>query len=469
MTVTPEDLERWRVYDAPDRGEVLAVQLEGLRRQVRRLESNPWFAHRFAAAGVGADRLETLDDLRRFPTMGKADVLADSRAVPPFGLRLGVETHRIREIMTSGGTSGNPPEVYAYTESDLAFTTDLYAMDQYWKGARPGDVAMMVSQIGMLTSPPLNVRAWERIGMPVLRVGPNTTDERVAAFERFRPAVLKLPYAYAPRFVAALRAAGIDPRAGAGIKFVFISGGAYPIEFAQGIQDFFGAPMHEVYGCSQAGAVTAGTCSHGVLNGANRGVLHCYDPAFVTEVLAPHTDEPVQPGEEGELVLTQLWREASPVFRYRMGDRVRYLGVGQCACGRRLTALECGTIARYDDMMRVKGVNLWAHDLDAHILAFDGVEEFNGTLCLDEHGRELALVRMELRDGVSPSGIPARLASSLRATFRVRFKVEVVPSGTVRRFELKQRRWQDERASGLTGLVRDSHETATRAAPQAAS
>src|SRR5690606_19468817 len=150
--------------------EIRALQLHNLRAQVRRLENNPWFDPRFRAAGVTADSLRSVEDIRRFPTMAKADVLADAGAAPPFGNRLGIAPQDIREIMTSGGTSGAHPEVYAYSQSDLDFTTDLYAMDQYWKGARAGDVAMMVSHVGMLTSPPLNVRAWQHIGMPVLRV-----------------------------------------------------------------------------------------------------------------------------------------------------------------------------------------------------------------------------------------------------------------------------------------------------------
>jgi phenylacetate-CoA ligase len=451
MTIGEPDLRRWRALDALDRAGVEAMQLDALRAQVRWLQANPWHGPRLRAAGVDAESLRTLDDLRRLPTMGKVDVLADGLAHPPFGTRLGVPATQVRDIMTSGGTSGNPPETYAYTDEDLEYTTDLYAMDQYRKGARPGDVAMMVSQIGMLTSPPLNVRAWERIGLPVLRVGPNSTEERVTSFARFRPAIVKLPYAYAPRFMAALRDAGIDPRAGTGMKFVFVSGGAYPVAFAQGVQEFFGAPMHEVFGCSQAGAVTAGTCEHGVLRGDRRGVLHCYDHAFVTEVLDPDGDTPVRPGDEGELVITQLWRRASPVLRYRMGDRVRYLGIGQCACGRPLAALECGTIARYDDMMRVKGVNMWAHDVDAHVLACDGVDDFNGVLSFDGHGRERAAVRVELRPGASAADVAARLSRNLKRAFHVLFDVEVVAPGTIERFELKQRRWRDERMAGTAG------------------
>lgn len=449
MGMTQADLRRWRELDRLDGAQIRTLQLQRLQEQIRRLQANPWHGPRLKAAGVDAEGLRSVDDIRRVPTMRKADVLADSEAAPPFGLRLGVPHTDIRQLMTSGGTFGRTPEVYAYTQEDLDYTTDLYAMDQYWKGARAGDVAMMVSHLGMLTSPPLNVRAWEHLGMPVLRVGPNTTEERVIAFERFRPTVLKLPYAYAPRFMEALRSAGVDPRSGPGMKFVFVSGGAYPVAFAQAVQDFFGAPMHEVFGCSQAGAVTSGTCEHGVLRGQERGVLHAYDQAFITEVLDPDSDEPVRPGEEGELVLTQLWRRASPILRYRMGDRVRYLGHGQCRCGRRLMALECGTVARYDDMLRVKGVNLWTHELDAHILAFPGVDDFNAELTLDAQGRERVVVRMEVRPGTQPEEAAARLAASLKAAFHVRMDVETVAAGTVQRFELKQRRWKDNRGAGL--------------------
>ncbi len=449
MTATPADIDRWNRLRALSADDVKALQLKKLREQIGRLEANPFHGPRLRAAGVSADGIRSVDDIRQIPTMGKADVLADLNAAPPFGHRLGIAPVEIRDIMTSGGTSGNAPEVYAYSADDLEFTTDLYAMDQYWKGARPGDIAMMVSHLGMLTSPPLNVKAWERIGLPVLRVGPNTTEERVATFARFRPNILKLPYAYSLRFIDALRSAGIDPKTGRGMKFLFVSGGAYPIEFAAAIEEFFGAKMHEVFGCSQAGAVTAGTCEHGVLNGHQRGVMHCYDHAFVTEVLDPNTGEHVQPGEEGELTLTQLWRQASPVLRYRMGDRVRYMGVGQCRCGMQVTALEAGTVARYDDMLRIKGVNLWTHELDAHILATPGVDEFNGAVLLDARGKERVALRVEIRADADATTVASTLAASLKREFHIAMEVEIVPHGTVRRFELKQRRWSDDRSARL--------------------
>ena len=187
-----------------------------------------------------------------------------------------------------------------------------------------------------------------------------------------------------------------------------------------------------------------------MLRGAARGVLHCYDHAFVSEVLHPGSNEPVRPGEEGELVITQLWRRASPVLRYRMGDRVRYLGVGQCRCGRAVTALECGTIARYDDMIRVKGINLWTHEVDAHVLACEAVDEFNAEVSFDEHGRERIVLDVEVRGGVAPSTIGAQLESSLRAAFKIGMDVRIVPAGSVERFELKQRRWRDRRSAGMT-------------------
>ncbi len=436
------------------RGELEALQLQRLREQVRRLARNPFHRERFRAARLEAESLRTLDDLRRFPTMSKQDVMEDTAQDPPFGRRLGVDRSEIREIVTSGGTAGRQPEVYAYTRDDLGAAVDVYALDQYWKGARAGDVAMMVSQIGMLTSPPFNVRAWERLGMPVLRVGPNTTEERVATFVRFKPAVLKLPFVYAIRFIEACRAAGVDPkREVPGMKFVFISGGAYPLEFARALEEFFGAPVQEVFGCSQAGTVVCGTCERGAVVSGGRGWMHNFEHEFVVEVLDPATGRQVRDGEEGELVITPLRRAASPVFRYRMNDRVRYGGPGRCSCGRPYSTIECGTIARYDDMLRIKNINVWVHDLDALILAHPGIDEFNGVLALDPEGRERARVLVELRpwaaEGQVQEQTVKQLAARLRDAFRVSFDVEVVPPGTVRRFELKQRRWSDERTARM--------------------
>lgn len=454
MSENAAELADWNAISGMTRESLLALQLGRLRAQVRKLEANPFHGRRFREARVDAESLKSLDDLRRFPLMSKQDVLADTAEDPPFGRRLGVGRADIREIITSGGTAGRQPEVYAFTRQDLDAAVGLYGYDQYLKGARAGDVAMMVSEIGMLASPPLNVRAWERIGMPVLRVGPNSSEERVATFLRFKPEVLKLPFVYAYRFIEACKAAGVEPRRDVpNLKFVFVSGGAYPVEFAQGIEDFFGAPMHEVFGCSQAGTVTSGTCRHGVLRPGRRGWMHNYEHQMVVEVLDPQTGRHVADGEEGELVITPLFRTASPVFRYRMHDKVRYGAPGRCGCGLPFSTLECGTIARYDDMLRIKGVNVWVHELDAVILADPAVDEFNGVLALDAEGRERAKVLIELRPAAQGAARDAlaRLGAQLKDAFRVTFDLESVPAGTVRRFELKQKRWTDERTARLAG------------------
>jgi len=451
---TPER-RRWSPGEDLSVDELARLQLRRLRDQVSRLiATNPFHRERFRSAGVDAESLTSLADLRRFPTMSKSDVLVDTADHPPFGRRLGVRREEIREIVTSGGTAGHQPEVFAYTRQDLDVAVEIYAMDQYWKGAATGDIAMMISQLGMLTSPPMNVRAWERLGLAVLRLGPNSTEERVEAFARFRPSVLKLPYAYAPRFMLACREAGIDPRRDVpNLKYVFISGGAYPLSFAEEVTDFFAAPMHEVFGCSQAGTVISGTCETGVYTERGRGWMHCFDHEFVIEVLDPVTGEPVPEGSDGELVITPLYREASPVFRYRMNDRVTRGGAMYCTCGRPFTTIECGTAARFDDMLKIKGVNIWAHDLDAFILDEPHVDEFNGIVTIDDHGRECARVLVELRgiddDPVARGVVVRRISERLKHAFRVSFEVVAVPAGTVKRFELKQRRWTDEREERL--------------------
>lgn len=445
--------QEWAALDRMSRAALEALQLQRLRAQVASLmASNPWFQRRFAEAGVGVADLRSMADIERFPTMTKADLLADVDQYPPYGSRLGVSNSEIREIVTSGGSSGRSPEPFAFTSDDLRTCVDLYAMDQYWKGARPGDIGMMVTQIGLLASAPLNVRAWERLGMAVLRVGPNSTEDRIATMLRFQPTVLKLPYVYALRFIEACRQAGVEPRkAIPGLKYIFTSGGSYPLEFAQNIEEFFDAPLHEVFGCSQAGGVVAGTCEHGVRTVRGRGLMHTYDHQLVVEVIDPASGEHVRDGEEGELVITPLARRASPVFRYRMGDRVRWFAHGQCPCGRPFSSIESGTVARYDDMMKIKGINVWQHEIDNFILADDRIDEFNGVVAMDSEGRERARIMVELRESTKsnskPNDVCHELEQSLKKAFRLAIDVEVVPKGTVQRFELKQRRWKDERTA----------------------
>lgn len=428
------------------------LRFERLRELLLRCEAtNDFYRRRFRRANFDPDRFSSVDDLRRLEPTTKVDVLNDLEAKEPFGHRLGVSPGEIREIFMSGGSSGLRREHHAMTASDLASAAEIYAMTQHWMGGDAGDLAMCMAPIGVLTAPLITIEGWRRGGLVPLRVGPYSTAERVDFFRRYQPAVIQLPINYIPRFRAACVEQGIFPASDIpDLQCVRTSGGAYPLGMADEISAFFGATLHEVYGCSQAGTIVASTCERGASQDGERGVLHVLDSAFHVEVVDPETLEPVAEGEFGEVILTPLYRSASPLIRYRMRDRVRLVEPGSCGCGRQFTSLECGSIARYDDMMKIKGINVWKHEVDRFILDHEHVEEFNAELAIDRSNREIARIYVELssaapQEATWRQNYLGQVGEALRRMFRLGFLVEEAVPGSVVRYEGKGSRWTDRR------------------------
>jgi phenylacetate-CoA ligase len=221
------------------------------------------------------------------------------------------------------------------------------------------------------------------------------------------------------------------------------------------VQEFWGVRLHEWYGATQAAGVFMCTCEEGVLGEGARGVLHSLDHRVLVEVIDPDTGQQVADGEVGEAVVTVLHRESFPCLRFRMGDRIRRLPAGSCRCGRPFASHESGTIARYDDMIKIRGLNVWPSLIDSVVLTPDVVAEYRGTVSMDAHtGREIVTVAVEF---TRPLGDEEQghwletLGEALRRTVGLSFTLEAVPIGSLPKTDFKIRRWTDDREAGRRG------------------
>jgi phenylacetate-CoA ligase len=165
--------------------------------------------------------------------------------------------------------------------------------------------------------------------------------------------------------------------------------------------------------------------------------LHVNELEFVAEVLDPETGRPAGPGEVGELTLTNLGRWGSPVFRYRSGDRVR-LAATPCACGRTFARLEGGILGRVDDMLVIRGVNVFPSALEGIVRRFDAVDEFQIEVFQRGAMDEVRLL-LEI-DGHAPDTVAGRVAEAVRRDVGIRIEVAAVPARSLPRYELKARR-----------------------------
>ena len=445
-----------------DRKELLAVQWYKLRSQLEHLwATNPFHRHRLQAAGLsGPDEIASLDAFRALvPFSAKADHIADQDGSPPYGTRLGVEVSQLATHCLTAGTSGKGQEVYGFTRLDLELTASDTAQLFHWAGLEPGDRLLGLTPVGYNLAGWATIFAAEKAGLVCYMVDPLTSPARLAFMRRFTPDgfFLTTP-SHLTRLAVLAKEAGLVPtRDLANLKAILISGENFPIAWALAMEEFWGCAVKETYGAMPYG-FTSAVCEEPVYRtDTARGCMHLGEHTVLVEVLRPGTNEHVDPGERGELVVTQLHREASPVLRYRSADSAVYLGTDACPCGRPLAAIESGTIGRYDDMMKIRANNIWPMTIDDIVLAHPAVAEYRGQVYLNDDGKDDVVITVALqpedraRPAADRAAIMDELSRRLKDGTNLTMRIEEVPD--LPEFEYKARRWTDDRQATMTDLA----------------
>jgi phenylacetate-CoA ligase len=446
---------------ALSRDELEALQLRKLRRQLSRLHgSSPYYRKRLDAAAIQPEQLASLDIFRdRFPLSTKADFLADQTEHPAFGERLGIARADVAMVNMTGGTSGQGQEIYGRSQSDIHKQGYLHALPWVLAGLRPGDVAINCVPAGGLTTggwgPGEGLRI---IGATAFHVGGAlSTDVKIDLMLRIGE--VHFIYAstnYLHTLTEALLRRGLEPaKAFPMMRTLFIAAEGYPVEWAERIEALWGCRLQEGYGSTQCAGFGASTCADGALSASGgRGLMHLFEWETLFEVLDPATLEPVQTGEVGELVVTNLGIEGSPVIRFRTGDAVRFVAHRDTKSGRAWNAIECGTIGRFDDMLKIRGNNVWPAAVDAAVFAFPEIADYAGRVYTSDENKtevELRLAFADYHRGSDPDA-QSHLVESVRTAIKERtnvwMQVVVCPRGELPEFSYKARRWKDERQRG---------------------
>jgi phenylacetate-CoA ligase len=444
-----------------DRAALEGLQLRRIRALLERLlATNGFYADRLRRAGVTAEAIRSLDDFRkRIPVCTKQDFLEDQQSNPPFGRRLGIRREEVALVNLTGGTSGQGQEVYGRGQRDVHMQGYLHLLPWFMAGLRPGDVALNCVPAGGLTTGGWGPGEGLRVaGVTALHAGGTlNTEAKIDLMQRFRE--VHFIYAstnYHHTLSEAFRRRGIRPAdAFPMMRALYTAAEGYPVEWARELEAFWGCRLHEGYGSTQGAGFVATTCEHGaVLPDGRRGTMHFLAWENYAEVVDPDSGEPVADGEEGEIVLTNLGIEGSPVLRFATRDRARFVSHRRCACGRPLDGIEAGGIARYDDMMKIRGNNVWPLAVDTVVLGHPHVDEYAGRVFVDAQGRTEVEVRVGLKSG-APNDAGWRqdtckaLAERIKAATNVQMIVRIVPRDELPVFTYKARRWTDERKAGL--------------------
>lgn len=431
-------------HETMPRDQIEALQLRKLRHLVAWTEARvPWQAARLKAAGVSADSIRSLDDLRRIPLMTRDEWMQAQLEKPPYGPLLAApEEVAIRYHLTSG-TTGRIPLQVLDSMKDWEWIAEMWCYGFWGFGVRPQDIVFFAFSYGTFVGFWGAHYACEKIGALVLPGGNMTTEARVKQIMTMKATVVCSTPTYALRMAQEAKAMGVDLANGP-VKRLILSGepaGSIPAT-KRLIEEEWGARAADTAGMTEVGTIMIFECEK------QPGGTHIIEDHYIEEVVDPITAEPVGYGELGERLITSFGRGFIPVLRYRTRDMVVRVPASSCTCGRTFDIYEGGIRGRVDDMKLVRGTNVYPRAVESIVREYKEIDEFRIHLyTADGRQDEIELlVELPTSDGAEADRICGSLAKALSEAHEgLRFGVKKVENGSLPRFELKAKRLQDDR------------------------
>jgi phenylacetate-CoA ligase len=427
---------------ASDLDEILAIEPSALHElQLQRLqwslrqayENVDHYRQAFDAAGVHPDNLTELSDLRRFPFTTKADL----RNNYPFGM-FAVPRESVTRVHASSGTTGLPT-VVGYTADDVDTWSDVMARSIHAAGGRPGDIVHVAYGYGLFTGGLGAHYGAERLGCTVVPVSGGMTERQVQLIRDFEPRIIMVTPSYFLAIADEMERQGIDP-ASTSLEIGIFGAEPWTDQMRTEMEQRCGIDAVDIYGLSEV--IGPGVAQEA---GATKDGLHIWEDHFYPEVIDPTTGEVVPDGTEGELVFTSLTKQAMPVIRYRTRDLTALLPGSAYPAFRRMHKIT----GRDDDMMIVRGVNVFPTQIEEHILAVDGLAP-HYVCVLTRPGRldELTVRVESASDGIGDderSTLARTLAEWVKNAIGVTISVDVVEPHALQRSLGKAKRIDDQR------------------------
>ena len=412
-------------------------QLERFRELLAEvLPRNPFWAARFQSAGATAQDIRSLEDFRQLPVCAKADLVEDQSANPPYGTNLTYPLIGYSRLHQTSGTTTGQPMRWLDTPASWNWLMHCWAEIFRLIELTPEDRLAFPFSFGPFIGFWAAFEGANRLGNLCLSGGGMSSQARLRLIEDNRATIVCCTPTYALRLAEVAAEEGIDLANGSvrGLVVAGEPGGSIPAT-KQRIESAWGARVYDHWGMTELGALA-------VEPQDRPGGLTILESECIPEILHPETLEPVDPGREGELVITNLGRWGSPLIRYRTGDLVKACGDSSPA-GRTWLHLDGGILGRSDDMVTIRGNNVFPSSLEAVLRQFVEVAEFRIEVRTE---RAMQHLKLEIEpDPQTAAGDPAVLITRIRRTIkdRLNFQPEVVavPPGSLPRFELKGRRF----------------------------
>ena len=415
-----------------------ALQLKRLRDLVDRVHATvPFYRKKLAGTGFKPGDIRKREDLARLPFTTKDDL----RETYPFGL-FAVPMERVVRLHASSGTTGKPT-VVGYTRRDIETWAELMARTLASGGTTSGDVVHNAYGYGLFTGGLGAHYGAERIGATVIPMSGGNTKRQIMLMKDFGSTILLCTPSYALNIAEVMAEEGVDPST---LKLKSGLFGAEPWTEAmrKEIEKQLRLDAIDIYGLSEViGPGVASECIE-----AKHG-LHIFEDHFIAEVIDPATGAVLPHGEAGELVFTTITKEAFPVIRYRTRDISRLITT-PCACGRTMVRME-RISGRTDDMLIIRGVNVFPSQIESVLMTIEGVEPHYQLIVSREGALDVLEVQVEVNEAVFSDeikrleGLSRQVEGDIKDLLGVSCKVKLVEPKTIQRSEGKAKRVVDKR------------------------
>ena len=433
----------WAKEETMSREEIEKIQLDRLKATVCRVYENvPAYRRKMDEAGVKPEDIQILKDLQKLPFTTKQDM----RDNYPYGL-FAVPLKSLRRIHASSGTTGKPT-VVGYTDHDLEVWRECVARLAVAAGGREDDIAQICFGYGMFTGALGLHYGLEKVGAAIVPSSTGNTEKQLMYMKDFGTTLLVATPSYAMRIAEVAREIGMDPAKDLKVKTLVLGSELMTEAMRKELHKAWGedAKITQNYGMSELmGPGVSGECQE--LTG-----MHINEDHFIAEVIDPKTGEVLPAGEKGELVVTCITKEALPLIRYRTRDITRLM-YEPCRCGRTTARME-NLSGRTDDMLKIRGVNVFPSQIEEVLINTEGIGPNYEIVVEREHHSDILTIRVEVEgesmmDSYSAlEKLERNLKERLRRMLGLDCKIQLVSPNTLQRFEGKAKRVIDLRKEG---------------------
>ncbi|MBN2568216.1 MAG: phenylacetate--CoA ligase, partial [Deltaproteobacteria bacterium] len=401
----------------------LELQLANLKESVKKAAVSPFYKSLFQKIGFEPDSINSLDDLTKIPLTTKDDL----RESWPYGF-LSVSKDELIRMHSSSGTTGRATVIF-HTAHDIEEWANIVARSMYMTGMRKGDVFQNMMTYGLFTGGLGLHYGAERLGALTIPAGSGNSKRQIQLMRDFDTTTIHIIPSYALHLYTVFEKMGIDPKSETKLKIAFLGAEPHSERTRRKVEELYGMKAYNSYGLSEMnGPGVAFECPF-------QEGMHVWEDNYILEIIDPATGEQVPEGEEGEMVLTTLQREGMPILRYRTKDITRIIP-GPCECGRVHRRIE-RIKGRTDDMLIIKGVNMYPIQIEKKLMEIQGVGT-NYLIILESEGyNDHMIVRVEVEKEFFSGNLKElenlrrRIIEELKSEILITPKVELIEPGNL--------------------------------------